>query len=892
MPIKRVTNWLRDKAVTPSDSSGAGANATGPGGGIDIVSSLRIVGWVYPGDGMVRDSACLLVNDTLRLPLGNTVSRPDVMEAGHATHPDTGFELRFCDLDPDLFSQLDDLFVDGKAELSLLAGDNVLVHRSFEVGREFASSLGSPGPGLVDGWVTAPAPPEPVSAEISADGYFIERLRLVDADPERAAREGAGWGCAVRTRLACSVSGNRVSQLKLGLSGRIGQSPARIEIETPARAECSAKLASALSATDDDAPVSVILLPDPDRKGFGARLDAIARNTTRPVKLVMLDTGEGHASAPASWQGKLTTIHASRPGEPLADLANRAYRLSGKGDVVILGPGLVPGPRWLENLQLAAYSSPDTGMASPLTGRFPPPEGWSQDDIARQGLQSAGTLWPVLPQRTTPCLYIRRACLDDVGGFKGADMLSEPGRMAGLKGWQHVLDDRTVMAGPDFAGTRAPGERLARARLLHALKRRSDPPRPRILFVISLTEGGTARTHADLVASLADRYECLVLESDGRQMTLKRLAAQHVEIMETCRLAEPVEPVTHRSAEYDRLAAEWMVAHGVELVHIRHLAWHGLGLLNMARRLAIPVIHSFHDYYTACPTVKLLDGDDRYCAGRCTEPTGRDCVPDLWVGVTTPPLKNAWVHDWRAGFDLALSSCDAFVTTSHAAKAILTGLMPGLAAGRFHVIAHGRDLEPAAPRRMPAPASGEPLRVLLAGHITPAKGADLIRAIKALDSENLIEFHILGTCDYPLEPGDAIIHGAYAREDFAALAAGINPHIGAALSIWPETYLHTLTEMWSVGLAILALDLGAMGERVGKEGPGWLVKPDPEDLPERLFRRLIAIRSQGSWNSLAGKAYRQARSHEASLAGMADRYDALYRDVLKARRTLRRHGAQ
>lgn len=890
MSIKRVTNWLQDKAVTPHGSSRDGGSGIGPGGGIDIVSSLRIVGWVYPGDNVPREQVWLCVNDTLRLPLGHTVARPDVMEAGHATHADTGFTLYYSDLDPDLFGELDDLFAEGKAEVSLMVGEKRLVQRRFEIGREFGASLSTPGDGLIDGWVTAPAPPEPVSAEIYADGYFIERLRLVDADPDRAAREGAGWGCSIRTRLACSASGNPVTHVKMGLCGRIGQSPALIELDIPRRAECGAKLTSALSAAEaGHAPLTVILLPDPDRKGLSARLEAIARHTTQPIKLMLLETGVGDSTPiPALLQFKLTIVRASKPDEPLGDLLNRAAKLAGTGDLVILGPAMMPGPRWLENLQLAAHTSPDSGLASPLIGAFALPEGWSQADLARHGLQSTGAILPVLPPRVTSCLYIRRACLDDVGGFKGADPLGQLGRAAGLNGWQHVLDDRTVMAGPDFAGTRAPGERLARARLLNALKRRTDPPKPRILFVISLTEGGTASTNADLMAGLADRYECMVLECDGRQMTLKRMAAHHIEIMETCRLSEPVGPVSHRSAEYDRVAAEWMAVHAVELVHIRHLAWHGLGLINMARRLAIPVIHSFHDYYTACPTVKLLDGDERYCAGKCTAPTERDCVPDLWVGVTTPPLKDAWVHDWRAGFDLALLSCDAFVTTSHAAKAILTGLMPGLAADRFHVIAHGRDLEPAAPRRMTAPASGEALRVLLAGHITTAKGAALIRAIKALDSENLIEFHILGTCDYPLEPGDAIVHGAYAREDFGALAAGIDPHIGASLSIWPETYLHTLTEMWSVGLAVLALDLGAMGERIGKEGPGWLIKPDPEGLPERLFRRLISIRAQGDWNSLAGKAYRQTKNDEASLDGMADRYAALYRDILKARRTLRR----
>ncbi len=63
----------------------------------------------------------------------------------------------------------------------------------------------------------------------------------------------------------------------------------------------------------------------------------------------------------------------------------------------------------------------------------------------------------------------------------------------------------------------------------------------------------------------------------------------------------------HRSDEYDAVVTSWLIHFSFELVHIRHIGWHGLGIIESAKTIGIPVIFSFHDFYTVCPTVKLVD---------------------------------------------------------------------------------------------------------------------------------------------------------------------------------------------------------------------------------------------------------------------------------------------
>jgi glycosyltransferase involved in cell wall biosynthesis len=104
----------------------------------------------------------------------------------------------------------------------------------------------------------------------------------------------------------------------------------------------------------------------------------------------------------------------------------------------------------------------------------------------------------------------------------------------------------------------------------------------------------------------------------------------------------------------------------------------------------------------------------------------------------------------------------------------------------------------------------------------------------------------------------------------------IKPHIGGILSIWPETFCHTLTELWACGLPVLAFDTGAVADRIRAHGGGWLV--ELKNL-EALVSCLADIRSDPS--QFAGKLedVRHWQSGEGRLhtsRWMADNYWRVY----------------
>lgn len=410
---------------------------------------------------------------------------------------------------------------------------------------------------------------------------------------------------------------------------------------------------------------------------------------------------------------------------------------------------------------------------------------------------------------------------------------------------------------------------------------RSIPPDDgalRILYVLSVRTGGTPQTNEDLMKALHGEVECLVLRCRGPVMLLMLYSegrylplARHV-------LGEVPAPLPHRSAEYDRVVGEWLMRYRIRLVHIRHIAWHGLGLLEVAKRHGIPTVFSFHDYYAVCPSVKLLDERQRFCAGRCTASAG-ECRQELWPAEQMPPLKHQAIHEWQRAFAAVLPAADALITTSSRAREIITGIYPKLDDARFRVIPHGRDFGQMQALAEP-PQPGEPLRVVLPGFISLAKGAALLQGLVVRARALNLELHVVGSVDQAFTlPDSVVLHGHYQRERLPELLASIRPHVGAVLSIWPETHCHTLTELWACGVPVVGIDLGAVGERLAASGAGWRV---PAPTLDSVVQTLTHAAEPASWRiaHAAVQRWQAGAGREESCRWMAEGYLNVYNSLL------------
>lgn len=608
---------------------------------------------------------------------------------------------------------------------------------------------------------------------------------------------------------------------------------------------------------------------------------------------------------------------------------NRGFAAAGTADVILLNSDARVTPRWVEGLHAAACSRDKVATVTAMSDRAgafsaptigndnPLPPGLDEIKFARAFRRRSLRLYPQVPTGNGFCMYVTRSAVDALGAFdedafpRGYGEENDFCMRALRAGWSNLVDDATyvfhdrsksfgdektenIAQGRQIVDQRYPEYKLLietfrsgpafhlaryRARLALADCCSGNDVLPRALFVVATQTGGTPQTNADLMDALGETFECLVLRCDSRKLELSQYRNGKTEVLRSHQLGDAIEPLTHRSGEYDAVVSHWLAELDIDIVHIRHLGWHSLSLPELGKRAGARVVFSFHDFYALCPSLKLLDDNDGFCGGTCTAGDGM-CNVELWSGVSLPPLKNRWVHYWRARMEQALSFCDAFVTTSPAARDRIARAMPSLPDARFHVIPHGRNFDRFEDLQH-LPNGDGPVRILVPGNINNAKGLQLIARLLELDRLGEFEFHVLGDCDLKSldgpKPARLHLHGRYGRSEFAMKVHAIAPHFGAVFSIWDETYCHTLTELWSVGLPAAVLDFPTLRRRMEDCGAGWVL----EDMtPEAVLQSLRAIAADREGLAEKGKAairWQMRRGTAQSCRQMAARYLDVYR---------------
>lgn len=608
---------------------------------------------------------------------------------------------------------------------------------------------------------------------------------------------------------------------------------------------------------------------------------------------------------------------------------NRGIDEVGDDDVVLLNSDARVTPGWLEGMIMAAKSSPRIATVTAMSDRAGAfsapmignenslPDGVDEISFARAFRRRSIGLYPRVPTGNGFCMWISRECINEIGSLdaqafpRGYGEENDFCMRAGRAGWIHVIDDRTYVfhdrmksfgeskgdlltAGRAVVDTRYPEYKqairvfresseiaLARNRAHLALADASEGRAviPRVLYVISTTTGGTPQTNADLMNALDDAVEPWILRCDSREITLSRVVdgAHH----DVCKheLRNGVEPLAHFSPEYDGVVESWLKQFDFDIVHIRHLLWHSLSLPAIAKRLGMGVVVSFHDYYALSPNLKLIDDNGEFLGTAFTE-SGSVYRDSGWSGHAHPKPTGDWLRWWQERFWRAISMSDAFVTTSESARDLILAHFTEMDPGRFHVIEHGRDFEVFRQIAAP-PATDGPVRILVPGGINAAKGAEILRDMAQADRRHQIEWHVLGPIKekFESEGSRVVYHGSYKREDFGRLVEDIAPHAGVVLSIWDETYCHTLTEMWSVGLPVFVLDFPNVAQRVRRFNAGWVLRGlDSSSLLAQILRDVLdrdargqALRGVSDWQNGWGLAW--------STQQMAVRYLDIYRRI-------------
>lgn len=723
------------------------------------------------------------------------------------------------------------------------------------------------------GWAVSRTEPSAVfTIDVLIDGVFFTQIRN-DISRGDLKRHGKSTGLGgFRLRIPADlIVGDRH---KVELRFPDGKIFARNAMRAPEEPRLSP-----IYSDYQHAPVAVIVPVFNAADEFAQCLDCLLRYTPKlpyqDVEFILIDDASTDPEIArifaAAAKHERVRVHRNAENLGFTRTVNRGIDMAGNRDVVLLNSDARVTPRWLMGLQAAIAEDPRIATATPMSDRAgafsaptigndnPLPLGVSEAEYALAFRRRAKGLYPEVPTGNGFCLYIRRQAIDELGGLdaeafpRGYGEENDFCMRARAHGWRNIIDDRTYVfhsrsksfgdektalmkAGRAIINQRYPdyghairvfseGQQIAAARFAgaQALDECLEPVKERILYVTSTRTGGTPQTNMDLMRAATDTIEPWWLRCDTRVLYLYRVTSRGETLVARHTLSEEVEPLRHRSLEYERVVAGWLRRYDFAGVHIRHIAWHSLALPKLARLFGCKVWFSFHDFYTVCPTVKLIDGVGRYCGGDCSQGQG-ECKPELWNGVL-PELRGYWLPQWQQKFAQFLSECDGYFTTSQSAKALIQRVYSVTNEKPFAVIEHGREF---SSMRCPQPITRSPsvIKLLVPGNLDAAKGLDVVRRLLLLDTEQRLEFHFLGTVAEPIIDPRVVVHGAYHRAEFVERVEAIAPDISVIFSVWDETWCHTLTESWAAGVPVIGFDFPTVAQRIEQSQAGWVFSGD------------------------------------------------------------------
>lgn len=388
--------------------------------------------------------------------------------------------------------------------------------------------------------------------------------------------------------------------------------------------------------------------------------------------------------------------------------------------------------------------------------------------------------------------------------------------------------------------------------------------------------GGTQLHVKDLVSKLRNSYNLYVVAKDEGSINLT-IYLEKKEISFKFSIEEEYENEQFYSKRYKEIYTAIIKSFSIDIIHVQHCLGMTRELFYIGKEMNIPIITSIHDYYYLCPSLLMLDIENNVCIG--CEDIDR-CVLCMKKRLQNSE-GNSYLKFWRSESIKTLDLCDTIIVPSYSVKYNMSQYFPDLKC-KINIIEHGIDINPFNIDSFKITKKN--FSIAFVGSLGPEKGSryayDMIK-----NSTKDIEWVICGTIqEYPLlnlKQRNLVKLGAYDRENLPEIMKDNAIDLVCILSICPETYSYTLSEVIACGVPVIVMDSGALGERVRNLGCGWIV---PQGCNYRDILNVIdEIR-------LNNKAYNKILNHikDLKIRNVCDMaldyqkvYDEIYRPVKK-----------
>lgn len=596
-----------------------------------------------------------------------------------------------------------------------------------------------------------------------------------------------------------------------------------------------------------------------------------------------------------------------------------------KNDVVLLNSDTEVTKNWLEKMRNVAYVRENVATVTPLSNNatlasIPNflqendlPKFTTLEEYAKDVEDCSFNVFPELTTAHGFCMYIRRDAIEKVGLFddvtfeKGYGEENDFSYRCIQNGLVNLLCDNTFIY---HKGTQSFSGEKQELSLSHTEILKNKYPRnfemnthlcmtnpysyiqdnvnyyvnnkyrKNVLIVAhefmkkeQKLVGGTVLHIYDLISRLRDKMNFHVLYPENGKFRVKSFFADSTAEVVLGKVTSYENVMTH-NYEYRNLVKKVFDFIHVDFVHVHHIMYQYFDIFDLIQEKKIPYIVSLHDFYFICPTFALLENDERYCG----ENPNCDCLNCL------KKLRNVegnFIQEWRKLSEKALRNAEKIITPTDSVKNIVNRYFKDLP---IQTIEHGvekieYEFEKAEEK--------DKKNIAFIGGINQLKGIAFFKEFvkKVNEPESQYVLHLFGnTSEEALNEsnGNYQFHGMYQREDIVKLLKENQIDLVLLLTICPETYSYTLTESLMANIPVLALNYGALAERISRDDLGWILERDVKF--EDILAKIDAI--FGNQDEYENKLtnINQYLKNLKTVEQMAEEYEEVYQLYLQEKR--------
>ena len=597
----------------------------------------------------------------------------------------------------------------------------------------------------------------------------------------------------------------------------------------------------------------------------------LASHPKTPYNLIVIDDGSPDASVAETLEemSKTKRFRLIRNSANLGFPAtcNIGFKLNRNNDVVLVNSDVEVFGNWLDRLVEVGRSRQEIGTVTPITnnGEICSYPKWLENNDADlevppyeldklAGEVNAG-LWVDSPTGVGFCMFFKRECLEQVGGFneiefkKGYGEENDFSQRAKKVGWINAITPSvyvTHKGGGSFGDSKASLIVLA-SKKMHAMHpsyfedvqsflernplsdsfERLDKARlikhsnARAVLLITHNWGGGTERHIQ---------ECLLnLTALGTPVLIMRPLEDNSEefVIESSQIAPlpNLKPIKVSLPPKDFL--NHLTTLGVSYVQIHNLAGYSNAmpeyLADALGQSNIGYDFVAHDYQYWCPRINLVGITGIYCGEPSTGSCQR-CVETLWTAFGSPII---W--KWRKSYEQLLRGATAIIAPSEDVAARIVRHLPG---ARVTVKPHEKsstipiEITLRKPNNLSSKQAGKKeLKIGLIGSFGPEKGSKVLEflATHLLENDPDVKFVVFGGTDRNeslKRLGNVRLKGRYEESKLTEIIKKEEFDLIWFPGVAPETYSYTLSAALASNVPLAAFDIGAISKRISDANAG------------------------------------------------------------------------